>query len=156
MLSPHFKEGSTLTAQSKVSIPLPDDDPDTMVILCKSIHMRFDMRAEDISLGSLLKLGVVVDKYDSSRGMGGLPYYWIHKHLPSPSTHGLASLFVASYLLNESKMFQRLGYDLQMTAKGEMQMKLLDEHHPDVFKEVVGKFYLAAKMSSKTDPLQPK
>ena len=139
MLSPHFKEGSTLFAQSKVSISLPEDDPDAMVILCKALHMRFDMRAEEISAATLLKIGVVADKYDCSLGLGVLPHYWNNQQMPTATDKTRSQLFVASYLLKEPEMFQRLGHDLQMKTSGNVSIMLEEEHHPDVLGKVISK-----------------
>lgn len=139
MLSTHFKEGNTLSAQSKVSIPLPEDDPDAMVILCKALHMRFDMRAEEISAETLLKIGVVADKYDCSLGLGVLPHYWINQQVPTATDKTRADLFVASYLMKEPELFQRLGHDLQMKNSGNLSIALQEEHHPHVLGKVIGK-----------------
>lgn len=141
MLSPHFKEGSTLSAQSKVSIPLPEDDPDAMVILCKALHMRFDMRAEEISAETLLKIGVVADKYDCSLGLGVLPHYWINQQMSTANDKTRAQLFVASYLLKEPEMFQRLGYELQMKNAGRVDIVLQEQHQPHVLGKVIGKMF---------------
>lgn len=50
MLSPNFKEGHQLAALSRVQIPLPDDDVDLLIIMCKILHLRPDATPERLSL----------------------------------------------------------------------------------------------------------
>ncbi|CAK3817741.1 Hypothetical predicted protein [Lecanosticta acicola] len=131
MLSPHFKEGSTLSRDSQVTVPFPEDDPDSMVVLCKVLHMRYNMKIENMSPSGILQLGVVVDKYDCLVAMSALPYYWINKQSARTDGHSRAMLFVASFLFKEPETFQRLGYDLQMNTVESAEIDLKAEHHPD-------------------------
>ncbi|KAF7192228.1 hypothetical protein HII31_06260 [Pseudocercospora fuligena] len=40
LLGPHFKEGQTLSATSRVEIPLPEDNVEAMRSLCLMLHMQ--------------------------------------------------------------------------------------------------------------------
>lgn len=157
MLSLQFKEGSTLSAESKVSVPLPEDDPDMMVILCKALHMRFAMKMEEMSPEILLRLGVVVDKYDCAIGMEAISHYWINKQSPAVTDKTRAQLFVASFLLKDSETFQRLGYELQMRTPGEIAVKLQETHHPEVLEGIIGErpLYMMKPESNVTDSHRP-
>jgi len=46
MLAPHFNEGSRLASAGKVEIPLPDDDPEAMTLVCEIVHMKGNIPLE--------------------------------------------------------------------------------------------------------------
>ncbi|KAK5680580.1 hypothetical protein LTS10_007513 [Elasticomyces elasticus] len=45
LLAPKFREGTTLATTSSVEIPLPEDDPSHMIVLCNILHMRHDQES---------------------------------------------------------------------------------------------------------------
>ena len=65
MLGPDFKEGGILKAQGSVAIPLPDDDPDAMIILLNIIHGRTRQVPRSIGFGTMMltELATLVDYY---------------------------------------------------------------------------------------------
>lgn len=63
MLGPHFKEGSDLSTSSKVEIPLPEDDPQAIEIVCLIIHLRIDLVPAKLTHNTLLKVTRHCDKY---------------------------------------------------------------------------------------------
>ncbi|KAK0267395.1 hypothetical protein LTR35_016344 [Friedmanniomyces endolithicus] len=58
LLAPKFKEGTTLATSSTVQVPLPEDHPEYMEVLCKIFHLRNDLgdRFEYIDLEEFAKL----------------------------------------------------------------------------------------------------
>lgn len=61
MLTGRFREAETSTFE----IPLPDDDPDALLLLLRIAHLRFKDLPERISFPDLYRLAVVCDKYDT-------------------------------------------------------------------------------------------
>lgn len=64
MLGPHFKEGSTLATSSSIEIPLPEDDPFAMEIICYVLHMRNWDAASEIDADLLLRIADHCDYYN--------------------------------------------------------------------------------------------
>ena len=63
MLSGTFKEGRTLRDAGSLELPLPDDDPEALVILLNVIHGRSRKVPRRIDLPMLTKLAILVDCY---------------------------------------------------------------------------------------------
>ncbi|KAK1063662.1 hypothetical protein LTR74_009274 [Friedmanniomyces endolithicus] len=63
LLASGFKEGSTLATSTMVEIPLPEDIPEHMAMLCNIFHMRSDCVSQ-LNLSSLQGLAQLCDKYD--------------------------------------------------------------------------------------------
>lgn len=73
MLGPHFAEGQALknsTAHGFPSIPLPEDDAEAMILLCRAIHFKLSVNEEIVSFEVCLKLASHCDKYDASAALG--------------------------------------------------------------------------------------
>ncbi|KAK5734979.1 hypothetical protein LTR17_008468 [Elasticomyces elasticus] len=65
LLSGRFKEAITLATTSTVVIPLPEDDPHHMTVLCNILHMRHDQEPYSIrSPATLADFATLCDKYD--------------------------------------------------------------------------------------------
>ncbi|KAK4956288.1 hypothetical protein LTR10_005810 [Elasticomyces elasticus] len=58
-----FYEGTTLATNSTVEIPLPEDDPYYMSILCSILHMRHDM-VPKFTAATMKAFAKLCDKYD--------------------------------------------------------------------------------------------
>lgn len=63
MIGPHFREGRSLATSSKVEIPLPEDDPQAMELVCLVVHMRSDLVPTELDQKTLLKVTGHCDKY---------------------------------------------------------------------------------------------
>lgn len=77
MLGPHFSEGSTLASSESVEIPLPDDDPDAMEVICYVLHMRNDDAPSELAGGDLIYLAGLCDKYDLFVAMRPAMNLWL-------------------------------------------------------------------------------
>ncbi|KAK4898061.1 hypothetical protein LTR27_004447 [Elasticomyces elasticus] len=58
-----FLEGTTLATESTVEVPLPEDDPYYMGILCSILHMRHDM-VPKFTTTTMKEFARLCDKYD--------------------------------------------------------------------------------------------
>jgi hypothetical protein len=69
ILSPVFKAmltGGFREARATISkIPLPDDDPNALLLLLRIAHLKFKDLPDTLSFQDLYKLAVVCDKYDA-------------------------------------------------------------------------------------------
>ena len=64
LLNGTFQEGCSLRESGKATISLPNDDSDALETLFNIIHGRLHQVPPHPSLGRLLKLAVLVDKYE--------------------------------------------------------------------------------------------
>ena len=62
MLTGGFREAGATISQ----IPLPDDDPDALLLLLRIAHLKFKDLPDTLSFRALYKLAVVCDKYDAA------------------------------------------------------------------------------------------
>ena len=82
MLSRRFSEGSKLAAASAVvgttavEIPLPDDDPKAMSLLCLILHFRYDDIPAILALDEVLNVTILADKYACTKAIGPVVRIW--------------------------------------------------------------------------------
>lgn len=69
MLTGGFREAVATNSQ----IPLPDDDPDALLLLLRIAHLKFKDLPHTLSFRALYKLAVVCDKYDAA---GAVRPFW--------------------------------------------------------------------------------
>ncbi len=69
MLAGGFREAGATISQ----IPLPDDDPDALLLLLRIAHLKFKDLPDTLSFRALYKLAVVCDKYDA---VGAVRPFW--------------------------------------------------------------------------------
>lgn len=72
-----FREGQTLSATGKVSVPLPDDDPDALKLLLDILHHRTLQVPKTISLSTMTNLTILVDKYQMVEVLGAYQHIWL-------------------------------------------------------------------------------
>lgn len=63
LLQGNFREGRELQTTGKLSLPLPDDNPDAMRILMDIIHYRNRQVAKKLLFRMLVHIAILVDKY---------------------------------------------------------------------------------------------
>lgn len=77
MLGPHFSEGTTLASSASVEIPLPDDDPDAMEVICNVLHMRNDKVPTEFAAPDVILLAALCDKYDLCVALSPAMSLWL-------------------------------------------------------------------------------
>lgn len=71
LFSPRFTEGIALAEATEVrQISLPDDDPEAMLVVCRTLHF-VENAPDDISYSLLEKVAEVCDKYDLGFALRG-------------------------------------------------------------------------------------
>ncbi|KAK5951038.1 hypothetical protein OHC33_007791 [Knufia fluminis] len=63
MFGPRFGEGQNITASNPKDIPLPEDDPDMMKLVCHILHFQSSVVPGTICASDTYKLAKLVDKY---------------------------------------------------------------------------------------------
>ena len=76
MLGRHFKEGRALTF-GEIEIPLPDDETECMLAICKVMHMQHSASQLDTDW---LRLYELSDKYDVVTSMAPVAQVWMRTH----------------------------------------------------------------------------
>lgn len=115
MFNGNFVEGQNLSAASPKLVALPDDDPESVTLLCRIIHLRTTEITETISLPRLADLAVVCDKYQCTEAVSSWARVQIAQKLSGPDSPAFEKLLFIAYVLNLPLEFgqvsARLTYD---------------------------------------------
>ncbi|KAK5676158.1 hypothetical protein LTS10_011450 [Elasticomyces elasticus] len=110
MLSVRFREGNELALNSRIDIPLPDDDGEAMNILYNILHHRNKVVLEQtLQTGMFVKVGILSDKYDCTEAIMPTAKCWL---LPSNRIATLTSrrdLMTAAYYFHNDEAFATYG-----------------------------------------------
>lgn len=80
MFGPHFSEGQNLSEANPKEVPLPDDPPEAMIIICEILH--YHNRSEPAPRGELPRVIVtLVDKYDLIAATGLKIKSFLEEHI---------------------------------------------------------------------------
>lgn len=121
MLNSSFKEGIAKTAEGKVTIPLPDDDPEAMIIVCRALHHMNHLVPEQLTSTSLEKIAVLCNKYDCMRALAAHGNVWVRNGLERlPSRSSLDRLLYAAYVLDMPAAFAKVAWDLVLGCAGRI------------------------------------
>lgn len=77
MLSQNFMESSVLRSVGTLRLPLPDDNPDALLILLYIIHGQTKETPFAVDLYVLTQIAILVDKYRLYMAVGILSRIWI-------------------------------------------------------------------------------
>ncbi|KAM0201830.1 hypothetical protein ACHAPA_010983 [Fusarium lateritium] len=84
MLGPHFKEGRALAqAGSEPKIVLPEDDGGAFSHICQVLHCQADTKLLKPSPEMLLKIQVLIQKYDLKRAIELSLEHWVRQQVES-------------------------------------------------------------------------
>ncbi|KAK5714678.1 hypothetical protein LTR17_017133 [Elasticomyces elasticus] len=127
MLGPSFKEGQQLASKGFVDIPLKDDDPEAMTMLCRALHLQFVAMPEELKPNSLMVLSVAADKYDCIGSLRFASEVWIKNAMLTVAPVDLVKLLTAAYMFQQPKVFSAVGRNLLLKSEGEVR-KSVGEH----------------------------
>jgi len=107
LLGSRFRGGTALAISSTVEIPLPEDHPILMVVLCNIFHMRNDhvLKLDNISLKGLAQL---CDKYDCVLVARLVVERYILAALPSAKVDTLADYLDVAVTLHCADAVKRI------------------------------------------------
>ena len=101
---------------------LPDDDPKSMILLCKIVHMQTKDLVQEPSFGELADLAMVCDKYHCTESVRWWLRFWNTKKLALPEARNFEKLIFVTYLCDLPQEFEEvtLACMRDPTALGEM------------------------------------
>ncbi|KAK3648013.1 hypothetical protein LTR56_007713 [Elasticomyces elasticus] len=120
LLGPCFREGNTLATSATVEIPLPEDKPGDMQILCSILHMRHDQAVSVLSAKTILSFAMLCDKYNCARAVQPSVELWVRNNLAAATVHDLANYLKAVSLLGYQNSARRVGANLIKEAAGSI------------------------------------
>ncbi|KAK5128283.1 hypothetical protein LTR85_002950 [Meristemomyces frigidus] len=120
MFSHRFREGLELGATSSVEVPLPDDDPKAMAILCNVLHHRNDRipTAAALSAADLLKVAEMSDKYDCAVALQPTARGWLAVFEKRTKIEDRQSMISAAYLFNDDRGFKEFARCIVLQTAG--------------------------------------
>lgn len=108
MLSPQFKEGKSLGSGNGCEIPLPEDDPEAMTLLCNCLHFRTDQIPTELEFPLLMALAILCDKYDCTKAISAWSALWLRKWETSACEEGFEGLLFVVYALDCAAAFMEI------------------------------------------------
>ncbi|TEA20469.1 hypothetical protein C8034_v008679 [Colletotrichum sidae] len=122
MLNNHaLAESVALRTHGHVTIPLPEDDAASFLIVMSMIHGKEAIVPEQVSLRMLSRLATVVDKFDFHEAVQVQMEKWIsylYRSMPTFLNHDLTSWIWISYVFRMSEAFKTLTAIAQRQSKG--------------------------------------
>lgn len=155
MLSPNFKEGTTLREESVVVVPLPDDDPAAMTMILRAMHMQYPNKQQPDPTEHMLEVAGLCDKYCCADAIWPITNYmleWSHESLwcryhnlnstTMDSEPRTGNLLIAAAVLKNAVVARNIGKTLltrcvekspyPQTVKGQALISMLGT---DIFRE---------------------
>lgn len=108
MFSPRFKEGSNLNSSCPSEVPLPEDDPEAMTLLCNCLHFRHDHIPRNVEFSLLKALAILCDKYDAAKAISVWIILWLQKWEASKCEDGFEGLLAVIYALDCGEAFAKM------------------------------------------------
>lgn len=122
MFGPHFSEGQNLSAANPKEVPLPDDPPEAMTIICEMLHHH--NRSGPAPKGVLLRAIVtLVDKYDLVAATRLQIRSFLEEQFEEAKRSRFCGnfdeeLLAMSYMLKDEKTFDMISRELIVFHKG--------------------------------------
>ncbi|KAF2491816.1 hypothetical protein BU16DRAFT_443687, partial [Lophium mytilinum] len=108
MFTHGFSEGEGLTSKSPRLIPLPDDDPPAMTLLCHILHFRTSSIPMERDVAALAELAILCDKYDCAGPVKPWSLLWTSEWLPHAGSEGFEKLLFVTYGLDLPEAFAKV------------------------------------------------
>ena len=141
MFNHGFAEGQDLSSASPRSVPLPDDDPTYMTILCNIFHMRTSDVPDTLDLDSLAGLAIICDKYDCLNGVRFHSRVWVAQLLPDPEVVGFEKLLFVAYVLDLPHEFYKVTQSLIQNRKVNIKLDVVSHGHDFVPWKIIGAYF---------------
>lgn len=111
MFGPHFGEGQILEVEQPTVVPLPEDDVEAMITVCKVLHLHDIQGIHHPTQQLLRKIAFLADKCDLSPALRITSEFWLREYIPGPKTEKTqlmdsGTLLVASFLLDAPVAFR--------------------------------------------------
>ncbi|KZM24538.1 uncharacterized protein EKO05_0008711 [Ascochyta rabiei] len=112
MFDGRFAEGQALTPASPRVVSLPEDDADSMAIVCKIMHTRTADLSVTITPTQFADIAMICHKYDCVDAVRAWSIIWIADLLQKPTAPDFEKMLVAAYLLDLAPEFLRVSKSL--------------------------------------------
>jgi len=107
MFRPEWRTSDDITTQAGlVAIPLPEDDPTALQLICAVIQHQNHTIPHILPVDTVLSLAVTADKYDCSRALRFASETWLHSD--RNAINDLFILAAAAYLLENATAFRNI------------------------------------------------
>ncbi|KAK4898060.1 hypothetical protein LTR27_004446 [Elasticomyces elasticus] len=117
LLAPRFREGTTLATTSSVEIPLPEDPPGHMAMLCNILHMRHDQEPHTVNSPTMLAaFAILCDKYDCALAVKPTLEQYITNQLHKADVVVLAHYLATAAMLRYANVIKRIAVYLVLRA----------------------------------------
>jgi hypothetical protein len=104
MFGPHWSEGQKLSTEAPKEVPLPEDDPDAMQIICNFLHHRSKLVSGNVTSKEVLQLAILVDKYDLKDTLTFPSLQWLRPRLSGEMMES-GYFLAAAYLFDNNDAF---------------------------------------------------
>ncbi|KAF2491511.1 hypothetical protein BU16DRAFT_440318, partial [Lophium mytilinum] len=105
MFTHGFAESQDLSSTAPRLIPLPDDNTRAMVLLSRILHHKVARIPKKLSLGALVDLAILSDKYDCSVPLNVYGTLWVAELMESACKGRYKELLFATYILDLPEAF---------------------------------------------------
>jgi hypothetical protein len=100
MFNGNFAEGQSLSSHSPREVPLPDDDLESMLLICRITHMQTTELAEELSVGSFTEFAFAADKYQCGKAVQAWSRLWTAAIFQHPPGEDFEKMILATYVLD--------------------------------------------------------
>jgi hypothetical protein len=100
MFNGNFAEGQSLSSHSPREVPLPDDDMESILLICKITHMQIAELAEELSVAAFTTFAIMVDKYQCGKAVQAWSKVWSAAIFQHPPGDDFEKMILATYLLD--------------------------------------------------------
>ena len=118
MFTHGFREGENLSSSSPRLIPLPDDDPAALTLLCKILHFRTADIPTTLEVVALANIAILCDKYDCANCVRPWSMLWLPQLLPRAGDDGFRKLLFITYALDLPDAFSEVTLALLKNCSG--------------------------------------
>lgn len=108
MFDGRFAEGQALSSTNPREVPLPDDDPVCMLMLCRIIHMHTSEVPRQLNLDALDNFATLSDKHRCIDVVRSFCRVWVMELLPQTNLEGYEKLLRISYALDLADEFYKV------------------------------------------------
>ena len=112
MFDGRFSEGQNLSPASPRTVPLPDDDPESIIMICKIAHMQTSELPLKLAVTVVSKIALACHKYDCANVVRPWAIIWIGALLEDLEAADFEKMLLATHLLDLPREFFRVSQRL--------------------------------------------
>ena len=152
MFGPRFLEGHVLANQARFSTPsfsLPEEDPEAMTWFCRALHLQVDGNETGLSLGLLVRIAKLCDKYDASTALSGWSQFWLRDlsdpmvRDPTVPSSQAANVLLMSYAFKNHPAFWLVTRDIVYHSSLEDIRGFKDKTRDSILPDrLLGKYFI--------------